>query len=156
MKTHFATTYLKLFLKFRIETNQSWLRLLTCWQHSCWVFNFSKNYCLYSSIFIGFFTCRSSLSSVLKWCSAWLTVFWVACLSSRTVLNRIWCSKSTVLFHWTLILPLLKGLAITGREGEDSQWPKTKEMYEVVSVVFYSNYNLQSGGSIPSVEVRYG
>ena len=103
----------------------------------CWVFNFYKNYCLYSSIFMGFFTCRSSLSSVLKWCSAWLTLFWVACLSSRAVLNRIWCSKSTVLFHWILILPLLKGLASTGREGEDSQWPKTKEMYEVVSVVFY-------------------
>lgn len=73
----------------------------------------------------GFFTCRSSLSSVLKWCFAWLTLFWVASLSSRTVLNRIWCSKSTVSFHWIVILPLLKGLAITGWEGEDSQWPKT-------------------------------
>ena len=50
------------------------------------------------------------------------------------------CTKQNMVFKKHCVVPLnlnpslLKGLVITGREGEDSQWPKTKEMYEVVLV----------------------
>lgn len=74
------------------------------------------------------------------------------------------CTKLKMVFKKHCVVPLNLNPSSTERIGNYREGGRgfsmakklIKEMYEVVLVVFYSNYNFQSGGSIPSVEVRYG